>query len=106
AGSGVRAIGFDINFNYSANRFPALNAQYDRDFLDALARHRDRLVLARSAGLALAPPIEAAGYDLDTDAEKDQPAAVAFVELVPDDDGVQRRVGAKLTAGEGHPLPT
>ncbi len=106
AASGVKAIGFDIIFNYSANRFPALRAQYDRDFLDALARHHDRLVLARSAGLALAPPIEAAVYDLDTDAEKDQPAAVAFVELVPDGDGVQRRVGANLATGEGHLLPT
>jgi adenylate cyclase len=106
AWSGVRAIGFDIIFNYSANRFPALDAQYDRAFLDALARHRGRLVLARSAGLALAPPIEAAVYDLDTDAERDQPAAVAFVELVADGDGVQRRVGASLAAGEGHALPT
>ncbi len=106
AWSGVRAIGFDIIFNYSANRFPALDAQYDHDFLDALARHRDRLVLARSAGLALAPAIEAAVYDLDRDAERDQPAAVAFVELVPDGDGVQRRVGASLAAGEGHALPT
>ncbi len=104
--SGVRAIGFDIIFNYSANRFPALDAQYDHDFLDALARHRDRLVLARSAGLALAPAIEAAVYDLDKDAERDQPAAVAFVELVPDGDGVQRRVGASLAAGEGYALPT
>jgi adenylate cyclase len=105
-GSGVRAIGFDIIFSYSASRFPGLNAKYDHDFLDALARHRVRLVLARSAGLALAPPIEAAVYDVDTDAEKDQPAAVAFVELVPDGDGVQRRVGASLAAGEGHSLPT
>ncbi len=106
AGSGVKAIGFDIIFNYSANHFPGLDAQYDRDFLDALARHRDRLVLARSAGLALAPPIEAAVYDLDTDTERDQPAAVAFVELVPDEDGVQRRVPASLATGEGHLLPT
>src|SRR5262245_25190099 len=34
----VRAIGFDIIFGYSANRFPALDAQYDREFYDALAR--------------------------------------------------------------------
>jgi adenylate cyclase len=106
AGSGATAIGFDIIFNYSASRFPALDAQYDHDFLEALARHRGRLVLARSAGLALAPPIEAAIYDLDTDMERDQPAAVAFVELDPDGDGVQRRVRASLTASEGHPLPT
>src|SRR5215475_3712621 len=106
AASGVRAIGFDIIFNFSTNRFPALDARYDHDFLDALARHHNRLVLARSAGRALAPPIEAAVYDLDRDAEKDQPTAVAFVELVPDSDGVQRRVGANLATGEGHLLPT
>ena len=28
----VKAIGFDIIFSYSANRFPALDAQYDRGF--------------------------------------------------------------------------
>src|SRR5262249_16781139 len=67
---------------------------------------RDRLVLARSAGLALAPAIEAAVYDLDTDGEREQPAAVAFVELVPDGDGVQRRVGGSLVTGEGQTLPT
>ena len=106
AASGVRAIGFDIIFSYSASRFPALDARYDHNFLDALARHHGRLVLARSAGLDLAPPIEAAVYDLDTDAGKDQPAAVAFVELVPDADGVQRRVGASLVTGEGQALPT
>src|SRR5439155_3990550 len=91
---GVKAIGFDIIFNYSANRFPALDSRYDHDFLEALARHHDRLVLARSAGRDLAPPVEAAVYDLDGDAGNELPAAVAFVELVPDDDGVQRRVRA------------
>ncbi len=106
AHSGVGAIGFDIIFNYSASRFPALDARYDHNFLDALARHHDRLVLARSAGLELAPPIEAAVYDLDTDAGRDQPAAVAFVELVPDADGVQRRVGASVVTGDGQALPT
>src|SRR6202011_3825569 len=44
----AKAIGFDIIFSYSANRFPALDAQYDREFYDALARHHDRLGLARS----------------------------------------------------------
>jgi adenylate cyclase len=106
AAADVRAIGFDIIFNYSASRFPALDARYDHDFLEALARHHNRLVLARSAGLALAPPIEAAIYDLDADAGKDLPAAVGFVELVPDADGVQRRVAASLATGEGRALPT
>jgi adenylate cyclase len=104
--NGAKAIGFDIIFTYSANRFPALAAQYDRGFYDALARHHDRLVLTRSAGLRLAPPIEAAVYDIDQDAGRDEPAAIAFAELVPDSDGVQRRVTSTLTTADGQPLPT
>src|SRR5713226_3580523 len=102
----VKAIGFDIIFSYSANRFPALAAQYDRSFYDALARHHDRLVLARSAGLPVAAPIEAAVYDLDEDAGRDEPAAIAFAELITDSDGVQRQVTANLSTADGHLLPT
>jgi class 3 adenylate cyclase/CHASE2 domain-containing sensor protein len=102
----VKAIGFDIIFSYSANRFPALDAQYDRGFYDALARHHDRLVLARSAGQPVVAPVEAAVYDLDGDAGNDEPAAIAFAELNPDSDGVQRRVGTRLRALDGQLLPT
>ena len=102
----VKAIGFDIIFSYSANRFPALNAQYDRGFYDALARHHDQLVLARSARQPLAAPVEAAVYDLDDDAGNDEPAAVGFAELIPDSDGVQRRVSPHLRASDGQLLPT
>ncbi|HMD64332.1 MAG TPA: adenylate/guanylate cyclase domain-containing protein [Stellaceae bacterium] len=102
----VKAIGFDIIFSYSANRFPALDAQYDRGFYDALARHHDRLVLARSARQPIAAPVEAAVYDLDGDAGNDEPAAIAFAELIPDSDGVQRRVSPHLRASDGHLLPT
>ena len=103
---GVKAIGFDIIFNYSANRFPALDPRYDRGFYDALARNHDKLVLARSAGLPLAAPIEAAVYDLDEDAGRDEPAAIGFAELIPDSDGVQRRVTAKLSTADGQSLQT
>jgi class 3 adenylate cyclase/CHASE2 domain-containing sensor protein len=102
----VKAIGFDIIFGYSANRFPALAAQYDHDFYDALARHHQSLVLARSAGLPVAPPVEGAVYDLDSDAGNEEPAAIAFAELMPDSDGIQRRVGPYLRASDGHLLPT
>ena len=102
----VKAIGFDIIFSYSANRFPALDAQYDREFYDALARRHDRLVLARSARQPVAAPVEAAVYDLDGDAGNDEPAAIAFAELNPDSDGVQRRVGPHLRALDGNLLPT
>ena len=104
--AGAKAIGFDIIFSYSANRFPALDAQYDRGFYDALARHHDRLVLARSARQPVAAPVEAAVYDLDGDAGNDEPAAIAFAELNPDSDGVQRRVGPHLRASDGQLLPT
>jgi adenylate cyclase len=106
AGADVTAVGFDIIFSYSANRFPALAAQYDHSFYDALARHHNRLVLARSAALPVAAPIEAAVYDLDEDSGKDEPAAIAFAELVPDHDGIQRRVSANLATADGHLLPT
>ena len=102
----VKAIGFDIIFSYSANRFPALDAQYDREFYDALARHHDRLVLARSARQPVAAPVEAAVYDVDGDASNDEPAAIAFAELNPDSDGVQRRVNPHLRALDGQLLPT
>jgi adenylate cyclase len=102
----VKAIGFDIIFSYSANRFSALGTQYDRGFYDALARHHDRLVLARSARQQVAAPVEAAVYDLDGDAGNDEPAAIAFAELNPDSDGVQRRVTDHLRASDGHLLPT
>jgi adenylate cyclase len=102
----VKAIGFDIIFGYSANRFPGLAAQYDRDFYDALARHHQRLVLARSAGLPVAPPVEGAVYDLDGDAGNEEPAAIAFAELIPDSDGIQRRVSPHLRTSDGHLLPT
>lgn len=106
AEAGVKAIGFDIIFSYSANRFPALDPHYDRGFYDALARHHERLVLARSAGLPVAAPVEAAVYDLDEDAGKDEPSAVAFAELIPDGDGVQRRVTPNLSTPDGQLLPT
>ena len=102
----VKAIGFDIIFSYSANRFPALDAQYDREFYDALARHHDRLVLARSARQPVAAPVEAAVYDIDGDAGNDEPAAIAFAELNSDSDGVQRRVTPHLRALDGQLLPT
>src|SRR5690242_9220618 len=104
--NGVKAIGFDIIFSYSANRFPALDPHYDRSFYGALARHHERLALARSAGLPVAAPIEAAVYDLDEDAGKDEPSAIGFAELIPDGDGVQRRVAAHLSTADGQSLTT
>jgi len=50
--AGARAIGFDIIFSYSANRFPGFEGQYDRDFLAALAR-RARTCRAGALGRVL-----------------------------------------------------
>jgi adenylate cyclase len=103
AENGVKAIGFDIIFTYSADLF---KEDYDLAFHQALARFHDRLVLARSAGSRPAPPIAASVYDVEADAGKDEPSAIAYVELTPDGDGVQRRVTVSLRAGSDRLLPT
>jgi adenylate cyclase len=106
--SGVRAIGFDIIFSFSANKFaPLKGQQYDRSFYDALERRHDRIVLARSAGFEVAQPIVMA-----MSAGQDEPDAFAYADLSPDSDGVQRWVKANLHAsnrqdpGEELSVPT
>jgi class 3 adenylate cyclase/CHASE2 domain-containing sensor protein len=102
----ARAIGFDIIFNFSANRFPGFEGQYDRDFLTALARSRDRVVLARSAGSYPAAPFVAAVFDPKGDAGKSDPSAIGYAELTPDPDGVFRHAAAAIAAADGTRLPT
>ncbi|MBV9828702.1 MAG: adenylate/guanylate cyclase domain-containing protein, partial [Alphaproteobacteria bacterium] len=102
----ARAIGFDIIFSYSANRFPGLEGQYDREFLAAIARARGKIVLARSAGSYPALPYVAAVFDPTTDAGKPEPGGIAYAELAPDADGIFRRVGAQVDSADGRPLPT
>src|SRR5207237_8857626 len=46
---GAKAVGFDIIFNYTATRFAAIDPGYDDALLASLAKHRDRLVLPRTA---------------------------------------------------------
>ena len=102
----ARAIGFDIIFSYSANRFPGLTGQYDRDFLAALARARDRVVLARSARSYPAPPFVGAVFDPIADAGKEEPGAVGYAELSPDSDGVFRRLTPQVETKDGQRLTT
>src|ERR1051325_1221105 len=102
----ARAIGFDIIFSYSANRFPGLTGQYDRDFLAALARARDRVVLARSARSYPAPPFVAAVFDPIADAGKEEPGAIGYAELSPDSDGVFRRLTPQVETKDGQRLTT
>src|SRR5207248_2471645 len=73
----ARAIGFDIIFSYSANRFPGFEGgQYDRDFLAALARARGKVVLARSGQTTPARPFYYAVFDPAADAADRDPAVV------------------------------
>ena len=102
----ARAIGFDIIFAYSANRFPGFDGQYDRDFLAALARARGRVVLARSARSYPAAPFAAAVFDPAADAGKNEPGAIGYAELSPDSDGVFRRAALSVETAEGKSLPT
>ena len=75
----ARAVGFDMLFGYTANRFVA---DYDRPFLEALSAHRGRVVLARSSRSLPAMPFLAA---IDADEH-----SLGLVELVADADGVHR----------------
>ncbi len=71
----ARAIGFDIIFSYAANQFPGLDkqGQYDWDFLAALTRARDRVVLARSSRTYPALPFIGAVFDPVADAGRTDP---------------------------------
>ena len=83
-GAGIRAIGFDIIFAYNANAF---RIDHDTHFLQALARYRERIVLARSAEIDVALPYAIA---LDPDGES---GSIAHTEILPDKDLVYRRYG-------------
>jgi len=90
--AGARAVAFDVIFAYSANRF---QPDYDRPFLEQLSRHRNRVVLATTARTKVADPLfHAAG------------GSVGLAELVPDADGVYRRVAARIRFADGREAAT
>jgi len=93
--SDVRTVGFDIVFEYSANRLPGSDGQYDKPFLEALVRARDRVLLARSARAVPAQPFVAAALDTGAD-----------IELSPDTDGIYRWMEASLEMADGQSVPT
>lgn len=95
AAAGARVVGFDMIFAYSANRFAH---DFDRRFVESLARHRGRVVLARSAASLPAEPFWAA---LQPDQD-----ALGLAEVPPDADGRYRRVRARLETKEDGRLPT
>lgn len=82
-GADARAIGFDVIFAYSANRF---QKDYDRPLLESLQRHKDRIVFARSART----PIQET-YDFLLPDE-----AKGFLEMTRDQDGVNRHIQTEL----------
>jgi adenylate cyclase len=103
---GAKAVGFDIIFNYTATRFAAIDPSYDDALLASLAKHRDRVVLARTATMTVAEPFAAAVFDSTRDAQRDEPLSIAYLELVPSEDGVQRWIYSNYPAADGTRLPT
>jgi adenylate cyclase len=103
---GAKAVGFDIIFNYTATRFAAIDPSYDDALLASLANHRDRVVLARTATMTVAEPFAAAIFDPTRDAQRDEPLSIAYLELVPSEDGVQRWIYSNYPAADGMRLPT
>ncbi|TMG91064.1 MAG: adenylate/guanylate cyclase domain-containing protein [Betaproteobacteria bacterium] len=103
---GAKAVGFDIIFNYTATRFAAIDPGYDDALLASLAKHRDRVVLARTATMTVAEPFAAAIFDPTRDAQRDEPLSIAYLELVPSEDGVQRWIYSNYPAADGTRLPT
>ena len=92
--NGVKAIGFDLIFAYSANRFPGLD-QYDRDFLIALQRANTHVVLARTVREVPARPFVAAMMGIPPDGHNAEDA-IASIEMFPDADGVQRHISVDM----------
>src|SRR6185503_1691204 len=81
--AGARAVGFDLIFAYSGNRF---RADLDAPFLEALAHNRSRVVLARSDETLPDFPFLAAIRANET------PDALGLATVRPDPDGKTRRV--------------
>lgn len=102
----AKAVGFDVILGFSASRFQAMNPAYDEKLMDALADHHERIVLARTVSTRIAEPYVAALFDPELDAGHDEPRAVAYSELVPSQDGVQRWIYPRLPAEGGTDLPT
>lgn len=92
--AGTKAIAFDLLLAYSGN---ALDARFDRPFMIALSRNRDRIVLGRSAATLPARQYLAA--------LRNDPGALGLLEIVPDEDGIYRRVQAAPVVVDGEPLP-
>jgi class 3 adenylate cyclase len=88
--AGADVVAFDFIFAYSANRF---QKGFDRSFLKALAQNRGHVVLGRTADNVPARPfLGALRFD---------ESALGLVEIVPDPDGVFRRIPMRLERADG-----
>lgn len=92
---GADVVAFDLLFSYSANRrFPG----HDSTFLRTLARHRDRIVVGRSAATLPAPPVLGA---LRNDSD-----SLGLLEIDADDDRVYRRIANRFVTRRGDVIAT
>jgi adenylate cyclase len=87
--AGARVVGFDFIFAYDANRFPALDPDFNRTFLTALAANPDRVVLARSARRGPTP-----AFSVVVGSE-----GIGSSEIPPDADGRYRHLPAVVGRG-------
>lgn len=90
----VRAIGFDILFQYSGSAF---SPGWDRPFLAALNQHHARITLGRSE-----KSLPAAPFLFAIQATND-PAALGMTDLAADPDGIYRKIPLSLTDLDGKP---
>lgn len=91
--AGARSVAFDLLFAYDGSSF---RPGYDTPFLRALSTQRERVVLARSAG-SLPHPSFIAALSFDQ-------RSLGVADLVPDSDGVVRRLRVDYVDGQGAPV--
>lgn len=89
----ARVVGFDMLFLYRANDFLK---GYDTKFLQTLRRNKDRVVIGRSGSLFPARYFQVA---LDV---RNNPKAVATLDIRPDEDGVLRTMFRSFPDKEGN----
>ena len=96
----VRAIGFDIIFEISANDFKFISPNYDRPFLAALNQYQDKLTIGQSI-----QTMPARSYLFAVGANDDA-NSLGLVEVVADKDGAVRRLQVLRKDEDGTPVPT
>ena len=101
--AGARSVSFDLIFSISVDDWlrrqrVAARTDFDRPFLEAIQRHAENVVLARSGGTAPAVPYQLA---LDSAAF---PNRLGLAEIRGDEDGVVRRIPLDFAEASGKRL--